>query len=193
RVRAYRHPRPQGPHARAEEGSGADDLRSGQQDARSRVQGAAARAHRRIPRDRFRHAAAAQRHARAQSGRRMSGTLEKTIARAEDFPKRFRGAPVAHLIDGKPDGGSGRTFATHSPIDNSVIAQIARGGREEIDKAAKAAMKAFRTGWAQTSGDERRKILHKIADAIEARADEIALVECIDTGQPIRYMSKAAL
>ena len=55
------------------------------------------------------------------------------------------------------------------------------------------ATRAFRTGWSRTTGEERKKILHRIADAIEARADEIALVECIDTGQPIRYMSKAAL
>jgi 5-carboxymethyl-2-hydroxymuconic-semialdehyde dehydrogenase len=123
----------------------------------------------------------------------MSSTLDKTIARAEGFLKRFRESPVAHLIDGKPDLGGGETFETLSPVDNSVIAKVARGAAAEIDRAAKAAMKAFRTGWSRTTGDERRKILHKIADAIEARADEIALVECIDTGQPIRYMSKAAL
>ena len=123
----------------------------------------------------------------------MSGTLDKTIARAEGFLKRFRDKGVAHFIDGKPDAGSGATFETLSPIDNSVIANVARGGAAEIDRAAKAAMKAFRTGWSRSTGEERRKILHRIADAIEARADEIALVECIDTGQPIRYMSKAAL
>jgi 5-carboxymethyl-2-hydroxymuconic-semialdehyde dehydrogenase len=123
----------------------------------------------------------------------MSTTLDKTIARADGFLQRFRDAPVAHLIDGKQDLGTGATFETRSPIDNSVIAKVARGGAAEIDRAAKAAAKAFRAGWARTSGDARRKILHKIADAIEARADEIALVECIDTGQPIRYMAKAAL
>jgi 5-carboxymethyl-2-hydroxymuconic-semialdehyde dehydrogenase len=123
----------------------------------------------------------------------MSTTLDKTIARADGFLQRFRGKPVAHLIDGKQDTGSGATFETHSPIDNTVIAKVARGGAAEIDRAAKAATMAFRTGWSRTTGDARRKILHKIADAIEARADEIALVECIDTGQPIRYMAKAAL
>jgi 5-carboxymethyl-2-hydroxymuconic-semialdehyde dehydrogenase len=123
----------------------------------------------------------------------MSHALDKTLARAEDFLRRFRDQGVTHLIDGKPDNGSGATFETHAPIDNTVIAKVARGGAAEIDKAAKAATKAFRTGWSQTSGDERRRILHRIADAIEARADEIALIECIDTGQPIRYMSKAAL
>ncbi|MEN3375532.1 MAG: 5-carboxymethyl-2-hydroxymuconic-semialdehyde dehydrogenase [Hyphomicrobiales bacterium] len=123
----------------------------------------------------------------------MSDALEATIAKAEGFLARFRQKTVTHLIDGKADAGDGQTFETHSPIDNSVIAKLARGGAAEIDRAAKAATKAFRTGWSQTSGDHRRKLLHKIADAIEARADEIAYVECHDTGQPIRYMSKAAL
>jgi 5-carboxymethyl-2-hydroxymuconic-semialdehyde dehydrogenase len=123
----------------------------------------------------------------------MSPALEKSIAKAEGFLRRFRENTVAHLIDGKPDLGNGATFETHSPIDNEVIGKVARGGAEEIDRAAKSAMKAFRTGWSQTTGDHRRKLLHRIADAIEARADEIALIESIDTGQPIRYMSKAAV
>ena len=118
-----------------------------------------------------------EREAPGKGERRMSGALDKTIARAEEFLKRFRDKPVAHLIDGKPDPGNGQTFETHSPIDNSVIAQVARGGAAEIDNAAKAATRAFRTGWSRTTGDERRKLLHRIADAIEARADEIALIE----------------
>ena len=123
----------------------------------------------------------------------MSGTLDKTIARAEGFLKRFREKPGRAPDRRQAGRGSGETFETLSPIDNSVIAKVARGGAAEIDRAAKAATKAFRTGWSRTTGDERRKLLHKIADAIEARADEIALVESIDTGQPIRYMSKAAV
>ncbi len=122
----------------------------------------------------------------------MSTTLDKTVARAEGFLKRFREKPVAHLIDGKPEAGSGRTFETLSPLDNRVIAKVARGDAADIDRAAQAATRAFRA-WSRTAGDERRKALHRIADAIEARADEIALVECLDTGQPIRYMAKAAL
>jgi len=123
----------------------------------------------------------------------MTTTLTDTIALAEKHLARFRSGTVPHLIDGKPDTGSGETFETASPVDNATIAKVARGGAAEIDRAAKAAMKAFRTNWAHTSGEKRRAILHKIADAIVARADEIAYVECMDTGQPIRYMSKAAL
>jgi 5-carboxymethyl-2-hydroxymuconic-semialdehyde dehydrogenase len=123
----------------------------------------------------------------------MSLPLDKAIARAEGYLARFRKGGVAHLIDGKADAGAGATFETLCPVDNSVLARVARGGGAEIDRAAKAATRAFRTTWSRTSGEERRAVLHKIADAIEARADEIALVECMDTGQPIRYMAKAAL
>lgn len=118
--------------------------------------------------------------------------LEQTIARARQYLARFREKPLAHLIDGKPDAGDGATFETLSPVDNALLAKVSRGTAAEIDQAAKAAKRAF-LSWRKTSGEQRRAILHKIADAIEARAEEIAFVECMDTGQPIRYMSKAAL
>ncbi|HCV20512.1 MAG TPA: 5-carboxymethyl-2-hydroxymuconate semialdehyde dehydrogenase, partial [Gammaproteobacteria bacterium] len=47
--------------------------------------------------------------------------------------------------------------------------------------------------WRDISGAARRQLLHNIADAIEARAEEISLVESMDTGQAIRYMGKAAI
>ncbi len=123
----------------------------------------------------------------------MSGKLQAAIGKAERHLARFRAGTLPHLIDGRPDHGDGATFETRSPVDNAPLAQVARGGLAEIDRAARAAMKAFRTGWRATSGEARRAILHRIADAIEARAEEIAFVECMDTGQPIRYMAKAAL
>jgi 5-carboxymethyl-2-hydroxymuconic-semialdehyde dehydrogenase len=123
----------------------------------------------------------------------MSNALEKALARADGYLARFRNGTVPHLIDGKADLGAGATFATLSPIDNGVLANVARGGDAEIDRAARAATHAFRGAWGKTSGEERRALLHRIADAIEASADEIAFIECVDTGQPIRYMAKAAL
>jgi 5-carboxymethyl-2-hydroxymuconic-semialdehyde dehydrogenase len=118
--------------------------------------------------------------------------LDQTIAKAQKYLARFSGATLTHLIDGKRDPGSGETFDTLSPVDNSLLAKVSRGTPAEIDKAAKAAKRAF-LSWRKTPGEQRREILHKIADAIVARAEEIAFVECMDTGQPIRYMSKAAL
>jgi 5-carboxymethyl-2-hydroxymuconic-semialdehyde dehydrogenase len=122
----------------------------------------------------------------------MNAPFDQTITNAERHLARFRQNTVEHLIDGKKDKGSGQAFETASPVDNSVLAQVARGTADDIDRAAKAAKRAF-PEWKKMGGAERRKLLHKIADAIVARADEIALVECMDTGQPIRYMSKAAL
>ena len=58
--------------------------------------------------------------------------------------------------------------------------------------AADAAKSAF-PGWRDLTGTERKKILHKIADGIVARAEEIAVCESWDTGQPIRFMAKAAI
>ncbi|WP_164135342.1 aldehyde dehydrogenase family protein, partial [Stenotrophomonas maltophilia] len=57
---------------------------------------------------------------------------------------------------------------------------------------AEAAAKAFKT-WRNLDPDKRRAILHKVADVIEAHADDIALLECVDTGQAHRFMAKAAV
>jgi 5-carboxymethyl-2-hydroxymuconic-semialdehyde dehydrogenase len=122
----------------------------------------------------------------------LSDALTANVAAADRHLARFRGAALRHFIAGAADPGSGASFDDLSPVDNSVIAKVAAGGAAEIDRAAKAAMAAF-PAWAALEGEKRRAILHAIADRIEARAEEIALVESSDTGQPIRYMSKAAL
>jgi 5-carboxymethyl-2-hydroxymuconic-semialdehyde dehydrogenase len=119
--------------------------------------------------------------------------LAANLDRAERALTQFRSAPVRHFIaGGAADSRSGRTFGTLCPVDNSVLATVAAGDADDIDAAAKAAAAAF-PAWRAVSGAKRRAILHAIADAIEARAEEIALVESMDTGQPIRYMARAAL
>ena len=74
----------------------------------------------------------------------------------------------------------------------SPLASVAKGTVEDIDAACLAAKEAFKT-WSKTSGKERKAILHRIADKIEERAEELAFLECIDTGQTLRFMKKAAL
>ncbi len=122
---------------------------------------------------------------------RANPKLAENLANARVQLAKFREAVVPHRIAGE-DVCSGETFETLDPTTNEPIAKIASGGSTEIDRAAQAAHNAFRA-WRDVSGARRRKILHDIADAIVARADEIALVESSDTGQPIRYMAKAAL
>jgi 5-carboxymethyl-2-hydroxymuconic-semialdehyde dehydrogenase len=118
-------------------------------------------------------------------------TFAANRARAEKYLARFTGATVPHLIAGA-HALSPETFDTLDPTSNDRQCVVAAGGAAEVDAAARAAAGAFKV-WGKTSGATRRKILHAIADAIEARAEEIALVESADTGQPIRYMAKAAL
>ena len=100
---------------------------------------------------------------------------------------------IENLINGASvPAASGATFVTTSPVDGSHIANVARSGAADVDAAAKAAKAAF-PAWAAMDGAARKKLLHKIADLIVERAEEIALCECWDTGQAYKFMSKAAL
>src|SRR5580698_3895280 len=100
---------------------------------------------------------------------------------------------IGHMIDGKiVPSISGASFGTKSPVDNTVLANVARGNAEDIDRAATAASQAFKA-WRDMPAAMRKKLLHRVADAIEDRADDIAVLECIDTGQAHRFMAKAAI
>lgn len=119
--------------------------------------------------------------------------LASNIAKAERYLARFRRDGVLNHIGGKAVPAlDGATFETLSPVDLQPLAQVARGRSADIAAAVAAAKAAF-PGWRALEGDARKALLHKIADAIEARTEEIALVEAMDTGQSIRFMAKAAL
>ncbi len=123
----------------------------------------------------------------------MPDDFQKNCEAAEALLQEYRGATLPHFINGRRDEGrSGSSFASLSPVDGSVIGSVAAGSAEDIDAACQAAEAAF-DEWKQVPGRERKKLLHKVADAIEARARDIALVESADSGQPIRFMSKAAI
>ncbi|WP_370251409.1 aldehyde dehydrogenase family protein, partial [Nioella sp.] len=114
-------------------------------------------------------------------------------AKLEGYLARFRDAGVLNQIGGEArPAASGATFDNHSPVDESFICRVARSGPDDVDAAAKAAKAAF-PAWRDMAATERKVILHRIADGIVARAEEIALCECWDTGQAYRFMSKAAL
>lgn len=117
--------------------------------------------------------------------------LETHLEKLDRHLERFSAGGILNLIGGEDVDGA-ETFETHSPVDESLIAQVARGTAADVDRAAQAAKSAF-PAWAAVSGDKRKQVLHRIADLIEARAEEIALCECWDTGQAWRFMSKAAL
>jgi len=85
-----------------------------------------------------------------------------------------------HWIGGERVASAG-TFTDVSPIDGSVIGEIARGTGTEAEAAVAAAKAAF-PGWAATPRAERARLLHAIADGVEKRIEELAVVETTDNG-----------
>jgi acyl-CoA reductase-like NAD-dependent aldehyde dehydrogenase len=83
------------------------------------------------------------------------------------------------------DAVGGETLPILNPHDGSELAQIALAGRADVESAVGAATAASE-GWATTSAAERGRYLGKLADAIDAAADELARLESTDTGHPLR-------
>jgi len=119
-------------------------------------------------------------------------TCEENIEKLHSHLARFKETGILNRIAGVDTKGSAGTFESISPVDKSVICEVAHGNADDIDAAARAAASSF-PDWRDMPAKERRNVLIKVAEGIEARAEEIALCECWDTGQAYRFMSKAAL
>jgi 5-carboxymethyl-2-hydroxymuconic-semialdehyde dehydrogenase len=119
--------------------------------------------------------------------------LESNLAKAAALLDRFRAEPLGHFIAGRRERGASRDLLDNlSPVDGGVINQVVSADEQDVHAAAGAAEAAL-PAWRAKTGEQRRAILHQVADAIEARREEIALIECMDTGQALRFMSGAAL
>ncbi|MHB8672925.1 MAG: gamma-aminobutyraldehyde dehydrogenase [Candidatus Limnocylindrales bacterium] len=89
------------------------------------------------------------------------------------------------FIDGGwVDSAGGQTLAVENPADGQVIAKVPASGSEDVDRAVTAAAKAFET-WQHTTPQERSLALLKLADGIEARADELGRLESRNAGKPV--------
>jgi 5-carboxymethyl-2-hydroxymuconic-semialdehyde dehydrogenase len=123
----------------------------------------------------------------------MSQELQNNIDKAATYLARFKEKTLGHFINGEWTLGSeGETFTNSSPADSESLGLVVKATKEDVDAACRAA-EAAQKEWAAMSGAKRKAILHKLADAIEARAEEIALVESSDCGQPLRFMRQAAV
>jgi acyl-CoA reductase-like NAD-dependent aldehyde dehydrogenase len=90
------------------------------------------------------------------------------------------------FIDGEfVDAASGETCPTLNPHDNSVIAEVAMAGKADVDAAVAAADQAFGS-WSRWAAADRGRLLLRLADLIEANAEELARLESLDTGHPLR-------
>jgi phenylacetaldehyde dehydrogenase len=92
------------------------------------------------------------------------------------------------LINGKwVEAASGQTFATYNPATGEVLAHVAEGNHEDIDRAVKAARAAFETGrWPQLTPSERGRAIWKLADLLEENLEEFAELESLDNGKPLK-------
>ena len=97
--------------------------------------------------------------------------------------------PVKMLIGGQwVTAASGKTFETMNPSTAEVLAHVAEGDTEDINRAVIAARKAFESGpWPKLTPSQRGRLLLKLADLIEQNAEELAQLETLDNGKPIKY------
>lgn len=90
-------------------------------------------------------------------------------------------------IDGKfVKPASGKYFETVSPSTGERLAAVAHGNEKDVDKAVKAARKAYKNVWSKMSGAERGKYIYRIARLMQERARELAVIESMDSGKVIR-------
>jgi aldehyde dehydrogenase (NAD+) len=90
------------------------------------------------------------------------------------------------FVDGRFRDGSGDATKTVNPADEEPLAEVAEAGPADVDDAVRAARRAFDGPWSAMSGAERGKYLFRIARAIQERARELAVLESLDNGKPIR-------
>src|SRR6201997_3038981 len=105
----------------------------------------------------------------------MSGTAKTEVRTYRNYVNG-RWAPSA----------SGETFPVYDPSTEEIIARVSAAGQADVDVAVKAARDAFDSGpWAQTTAQDRGRILFKLAEKIRQNADMLAALECRNTGKPI--------
>ena len=109
----------------------------------------------------------------------MTVTLDRNVA-------EFLGAPRQLFINGQwADSASGRTFETPNPATGEILARVAEGEAEDINRAVKAARTAFEAGpWSRMTPSERGRIIWRIGDLILEHLDELAQLESLDNGKP---------
>src|ERR1019366_1391177 len=109
----------------------------------------------------------------------MTVTLDRNV-------EAFIGAPRQLFINGQwTDAASGKTFETPNPATGETLARIAEGDAEDIDRAVRAARRAFEDGpWSRMTPSERGRIIWRIGDLILEHLDELAQLESLDNGKP---------
>jgi aldehyde dehydrogenase (NAD+) len=92
------------------------------------------------------------------------------------------------LIDGQfVDAASGKVFETPNPATGKTLATVAEADKEDVNRAVKAARRAFEDGpWRAMSARDRGRLIHRLTELVAAHADELAMIDTLDNGKPIR-------
>jgi aldehyde dehydrogenase (NAD+) len=90
------------------------------------------------------------------------------------------------FVDGQFRDGAGEAIKSINPADEEPLAEVAEAGPSDVDDAVRAARRAFDGPWGRMSGAERGKYLFRIARAIQERGRELAVLESLDNGKPIK-------
>jgi len=90
------------------------------------------------------------------------------------------------FVNGKFRDGGSEPVKTINPADETPLAEVAEAGPADVDDAIRAARRAYEGPWSRLSGAERGKYLFRIARAVQERARELAVLESLDNGKPIR-------
>jgi len=111
-------------------------------------------------------------------------SLEITMAREV---AQFLAQPHKLLIDGEwVQAASGKVFPVYNPATGEIIAQVAEGDKEDIDRAVRAARRAFDGGpWRTMTPSQRGRYIWKVAELLEQHSEEFAQLESLDNGKPI--------
>src|SRR5215831_9144288 len=116
----------------------------------------------------------------------MTVTLDRNV-------EQFIGAPRQLFINGQwADAASGKTFATPNPATGETLARVAAGDAKDIDRAVRAARRAFEEGpWSRMTPSERGRIIWRIGDLILEHVEELAQLESLDNGKPYAVAAAA--
>jgi acyl-CoA reductase-like NAD-dependent aldehyde dehydrogenase len=109
-----------------------------------------------------------------------------------DAARSFAAGPHRLVIGGERlEAADGRTFETLDPATGRVIAELPHAGAEDVDRAVRAAREAFEDGrWSGIAAAKRTRAMLALADALEAHADELAELESLDNGKPVKLAGR---